>query len=300
MILRSKGWRAIAGILLTVTALYVLPSLDALSPGPGVQAASVFQIGRAGSPMATLPEEAPQTVSVMVHTVAPGDTINMIARLYGVDPRQIAAHNGIRNPDRIFPGQTLRIPDVRTQTYTVKRGDTLSLIAQQLGVDLQELIMVNGITNPNLIRVGEQLTIPGLVELGDIRVASAARRMPSYGMAWPVSGPISSSFGYRWGQLHVGIDIAAPYGRSVTACLDGTVTYAGRRGSYGNLVIIDHGNSVSSYYAHLSHIDVEVGMQVYKGELVGRVGTSGKSTGPHLHFEVRLGDRPVNPRTFLP
>ncbi len=260
--------------------------------------AAMFTFGRAAGPTASLPQAVATEPSVF-YTVAPGDTITRIAEVHAVDPRQLASLNGIRNPDRIFPGQVLQIPHAKTEVYTVVRGDTLGKIARQFGVSVEDLARVNAIPNPDVVQAGAKLVIPKDISSADIWVATSARASTS-GMIWPVTGAITSSFGYRWGRLHTGIDIAAAYGQPVQACLDGIVSFAGRRGNYGNLIILDHGKDVTSYYGHLSRIETEVGSFVKRGEQIGRIGSTGTSTGPHLHFEVRIHGEPQNPRVYLP
>ncbi len=136
------------------------------------------------------------------------------------------------------------------------------------------------------------------------RATIAALRGPlprsPVGFRWPVNGSLSDVFGPRWNRFHPGLDLAAPTGRSVVAGRRGTVTYAAWGGSYGKLVIVSHGGGVESFYAHLSRIAVSVGERVASGELVGRVGATGRSTGPHLHFEVRLRGAAVDPLRALP
>ncbi|MBP1737334.1 MAG: peptidase [Oscillospiraceae bacterium] len=121
---------------------------------------------------------------------------------------------------------------------------------------------------------------------------------------WPVSGNITSYFGYRsiFGSYsyHSGIDIATSYGTAIAAADGGTVVWSGYKGSYGNLVIIDHGNGYKSYYGHCSSLLVSVGDKVYKGQTIARVGSTGRSTGNHCHFEVRYNDSAVNPLNYLP
>jgi murein DD-endopeptidase MepM/ murein hydrolase activator NlpD len=122
---------------------------------------------------------------------------------------------------------------------------------------------------------------------------------------WPVDGRITGAYGTRVdpfsgeGEYHTGIDMAAAVGTAVSAAADGTVTQAGWYEGYGRLVIIDHGNGYQTYYGHLSRVDVLEGQSLRQGEQVGAVGTSGHSTGPHLHYEVRIGGVPVNPYRFL-
>src|SRR5262249_30128471 len=101
-------------------------------------------------------------------------------------------------------------------------------------------------------------------------------------------------------EVHLGLDITGPFGSPVRAPADGVVIFAGRKGDYGNLIIIDHGNGVTTRLGHLSQIRVKIARTVTKGEIVGNVGMTGRTTGPHLHYEVRLNDRPVNPRAYLP
>jgi murein DD-endopeptidase MepM/ murein hydrolase activator NlpD len=124
---------------------------------------------------------------------------------------------------------------------------------------------------------------------------------------WPVSGELTDGFGGRrnpfggWGsEFHTGQDIATLWGTPVMAAAQGTVIFAGWQNGYGQIVIIDHGNGLTTRYGHLSGIDVEVGQQLARGEQLGRVGSTGRSTGPHLHYEVRINDEPVNPLQYLP
>lgn len=133
-----------------------------------------------------------------------------------------------------------------------------------------------------------------------------ARPPSSYGLQWPVSGPITSPFGYRvhpvYGtrKLHTGIDISAAYGTPIAAAGDGTVIFAGWQSGYGNTTIIDVGNGLATLYAHQSSIKVSEGQTVKRGQVIGAVGSTGTSTGNHLHFEVRVDGTPTNPVPYLP
>ena len=121
---------------------------------------------------------------------------------------------------------------------------------------------------------------------------------------WPVQGGLNDRFGIRrdpFGEgyeFHAGVDVEARYGEPVRATADGTVVFAAYRGGYGNLVILDHGNGITTFYGHLSRIAVRVGQVVKRGHVLGRAGSTGRSTGPHVHYEVRVNDRPVNPLRF--
>ena len=122
---------------------------------------------------------------------------------------------------------------------------------------------------------------------------------------WPVDGRLLSPFGMRGdpfseeGEFHTGVDIQAAAGTPVKAAADGVVTVADYRGGYGKLVVINHGNGMESRYAHLSKFDVIAGQEIRQGEIVGRVGSTGRVTATHLHYEVRVGGAPVNPYRFL-
>ena len=117
---------------------------------------------------------------------------------------------------------------------------------------------------------------------------------------WPLSGPITSPFGMRWGTLHPGIDIGVPTGTPIHAAGPGTVVWCGWMSGYGNLVMIDHHNGLATLYGHQSQIAASCGEQVSTGTLIGYVGCTGFCTGPHLHFEVRLNGSPVDPLGYLP
>jgi murein DD-endopeptidase MepM/ murein hydrolase activator NlpD len=121
----------------------------------------------------------------------------------------------------------------------------------------------------------------------------------SAGLIWPCDGVVVSGFGIRWGRMHEGIDIGCAYGTPNRAAATGTVIYSGWLGGYGNLVVIDHGNGLSTAYAHASSILVGVGQSVSQGETVSLVGSTGNSSGPHLHFEVRVNGQAVDPLAYL-
>jgi murein DD-endopeptidase MepM/ murein hydrolase activator NlpD len=121
----------------------------------------------------------------------------------------------------------------------------------------------------------------------------------SSGCIWPVRGVVTSEFGTRWGRLHAGIDIGAPVGTAVWASKSGQVIFVGQQGGYGNVIIVAHGNGLTTLYGHLSRIGVSEGLQVRQGQVIGASGNSGQSTGPHLHFETRISGSPRNPRSCL-
>jgi murein DD-endopeptidase MepM/ murein hydrolase activator NlpD len=128
---------------------------------------------------------------------------------------------------------------------------------------------------------------------------SSTGAVSSAGLIWPVNGPVTSGFGMRWGRMHTGIDIAVPAGTPVHASASGTVVYAGWMSGYGYLVAIDHGNGLATAYAHNSSLLVPVGQHVAQGDTISLSGSTGHSTGPHVHFEVRVNGVPVDPLLYL-
>ena len=144
----------------------------------------------------------------------------------------------------------------------------------------------------------EQAKIAARLAGVNVQPAGAVRQ-GSGRFIWPVNGTFTSPFGYRWGRLHAGIDIAVPEGTPIRAADGGTVAIAGWTGGYGNYTCINHGGGVSTCYGHQSRIATSVGANVSKGQVIGYSGNTGNSTGPHLHFEVRINGTPVNPLGYL-
>lgn len=191
--------------------------------------------------------------------------------------------------------------------YVVRRGDTLYRISQAYGVSVSSLIAVNHVNDPRDLRVGEVLTIPA--GYGEASTNPANDTLASVWnvprsprqFEWPVwRGRVSSPFGMRHGAMHDGIDIAAPTGTPVHAAGSGVVIYVGRMHGYGNIVIIRHAGNYATVYAHDEANFVHEGERVTRGEEIGEIGTSGHTTGPNLHFEVRYDNIAHNPLSFLP
>jgi murein DD-endopeptidase MepM/ murein hydrolase activator NlpD len=138
------------------------------------------------------------------------------------------------------------------------------------------------------------------IRAAQARDATSPTQTPSSaGLIWPVQGPITSPFGWRWGRMHEGIDIGVGYGTPIHAAASGTVIYCGWESGYGNLTVIDHGGNLATAYGHQSSIAVSCGQQVAQGEVIGYVGCTGHCFGPHLHFEVRVNGNPVDPLGYL-
>lgn len=115
----------------------------------------------------------------------------------------------------------------------------------------------------------------------------------------PVSGILTSRYGYRWGSTHTGIDIGVAMGTSIKAAAGGTVSFSGWKGSLGQLVVISHGNGIQTYYGHCSKLLVSAGQKISAGQVIAKVGSTGRSTGPHLHFEIRINGSSINPQSYI-
>jgi lipoprotein NlpD len=209
--------------------------------------------------------------------------------------------------------------------HRVLRGETLWRIARAYAVPLDELQRENGLADPSQLEVGARLFIPGAqrpvavppagtpqarvdprpqhrASPAQIPRAGARALDPAAGgepLVWPVRGVLISGFGARDREHHEGVDLACPEGTPVFAAEAGEVLFAGEQRGYGNLVLVGHARGLVTVYAHNSENLVEQGERVLRGQPIARVGRSGNATGPHLHFEVRVGSRPRDPLGFL-
>lgn len=192
-------------------------------------------------------------------------------------------------------------------THTVQPGETIYRIAARYRVDSGALMRANGLYDARQLRVGQVLVIPGTgrgVAIGraDLTGPGPSRPPPPpHSFSWPIlGGVVSSGFGVRHGVMHDGVDIAAPVGTPVHAADAGVVVYSGHLRGYGNVIIIEHSDRFVTVYGHDAANMVQVGDRVARGQVIGEVGTSGRTTGPNLHFEVRHDNLAYNPLEFLP
>jgi murein DD-endopeptidase MepM/ murein hydrolase activator NlpD len=194
----------------------------------------------------------------------------------------------------------------RPVEHVVRPGETVYHIAHVYGVSVRRLLAANHLSDPRALRVGQSLLIPGSYTYASLgggesgfdamwNVPRAARQF-----TWPVwSGTVTSGFGMRHGTMHDGVDIAAPVGTPVHAADSGVVVFVGRLHGYGNTVIIRHSDNYVTVYGHNSRILVSEGSPVVRGQDIAEVGTSGRTTGPNLHFEVRYDNHAYNPLSYL-
>jgi len=199
--------------------------------------------------------------------------------------------------------------------HVVVAGETVGSIAEQAGIPLEDLLEINGLKRGEVLAPGRTVFILGkpAVQMTATETPPSAAPAPNSAAApaaaksnaplrWPVAAPkLTSAFGTRWGKNHEGIDMAAPIGTPVLAAAAGDVIYAGDhvRG-YGNMVVEKHSDNLVTVYAHNSLMLVHTGDRVTVGQEIARVGDTGRSTAPHLHFEVRRGEVPQDPMPFLP
>jgi murein DD-endopeptidase MepM/ murein hydrolase activator NlpD len=235
--------------------------------------------------------------TVITYTVQSGDTVSGIARQFGLDVDTIRWSNPSleRNPDYLRPGADLTILPVRGVYHQVVAGDSLEKIATRYGVMAEEIANypLNHLAGDGALHPGDWIIVPhGSKTLTRPRPALDS----NYLFAWPLVGAVTQEYGSN----HRAIDIGAPYGSSVYAARAGSVIHASWAATgYGYTVIIDHGDSYRTLYSHLKGAWVSAGQWVARGQLIGEVGSTGNSTGPHCHFEIRVDNVRSNPRQFL-
>ncbi len=250
---------------------------------------------------------------VIVHEVKQGDVIGLIASQYGVSVETILWANGLSVRSYIRPGDKLKILPVNGVVHTVKRGDTVGKIARTYSATDKSIVEFNRLQSDGSdLVVGEILIIPGGRLASAVQINNPAST-PLRGIAAPppsIAAPAGS--GYLWpagvrritqyyGLRHTGVDIAGPIGTGLYAAKAGTVirSQCGWNGGYGCHIILDHGGGVTTLYGHASQLYVSVGEQVVQGQTIAAMGSTGRSTGPHLHFEVRVNGKKQNPLSYV-
>ncbi len=316
-------------------ALETVPTLSVEGGGPVQQVGlnSFDGIPRLAQVHTTIPSRPRQDVEK--YKVAEGDTIFGIAEKFGLKPETVLWANYyvlLDDPHALQPGQELNILPVDGTYHEWQQGEGLNGISNYYGVKPEDIInypannldpaTIGDMANPN-IKPGTWLVIPNgrrefvswSAPLGVTRENPASARVlgpgacdPITGGAvgygtfiWPSNKHYLSGFDYTPNANHWGIDIAGNEGEAVYATDAGVIVYAGWNNyGYGNMIMVDHGNNFQSLYAHLSGISVVCGQSVGQGDLIGAIGTTGRSSGPHLHFEIRAISSYVNPWDVLP
>lgn len=243
-------------------------------------------------------EEKHVSSSISTYLVKSGDTLSQIAQMFDVSVDTIVWSNDLTRGKSLTPGQTLVILPISGVSHSVGKGDTVASIAKKYSGDVRDIMSYNNLTENATLAVGDVILVPD----GEIATPKAAPAKPKTSAGSAIASatgyftrPLSG--GVRTQGIHGynGVDIAAPVGTPVYASAAGSVIVSrasGWNGGYGSYVVISHANGTQTLYAHLSGTEVGIGAGVAKGQLIGYVGNTGKSTGPHLHFEVRGAKNP--------
>lgn len=233
------------------------------------------------------------------HIVANGENLISIAGKYKMNVKDLKNLNDL-NGDLIRVGQKLKVGQIKT--HKVKSGENLGLIARKYSTTTKELMKVNNLSSSR-INPGQELKISGSTLTPKITAVPNTENINFY---WPVQWKgVNSRWGYRThpvsgkkSSFHTGVDLKAPMNTPVKSAKSGTVRIAGWLRGYGKTVIIDHANGYSTLYAHLDSINVKAGQKVSSGSLIAQSGQTGNVTGPHLHLEVRLNEKTMDPMKF--
>ena len=231
---------------------------------------------------------------LMTYIVVKGDTLGKIAEKFGVSIDTIKVANRLTK-NILTPGKELIILPVSGVYYVVKKGDTLGRIASQYKISVSSILEYNGVDEKH-IKIGDKIILPGAKAIVETPKTSSATQISNIGSS--ISGYfIYPTTGWNWGQLHNNnaVDIASSCGTPIYAAADGIVISIAKgswNGGYGNAIKIQHPNGTTTFYAHLSTINIGSGASVKQGDFIGKMGTTGKSTGCHLHFEVSGAKNP--------
>lgn len=312
---RWSGFSLLSGIILMVVSLFCAAAVVFLIPYMSIRSikvslpensgeltnfllsyATVKYNGQGSGNINDIAGAITPVVKTIPYVIRHGDTLSGIAKKYHLDVGTLIGFNKVKNVRRLIPGTTLNIPDIDGVPYTIKRGDSLERISKQYGVPLNAILDANDLTS-EILEPGRSVFIPG-AQISDYEYKKATGTLFLY----PTHGVLTSPFGYRTDpftgtrRFHYGIDLANRIGTPVRATMAGTVVVIGNHPQgYGNFIVLRHARGYQSLYGHLSAILVHKGQRVVQGQKIGLMGTTGRSTGPHLHFSIYKNHRPVNP-----
>lgn len=259
--------------------------------------------------LVTLESDKPRD-SIIEYSVRDGDTLSSIAAKFDVSIDSVKWVNSKVDWQKIKPGDNVNVPPVTGMVYKVKAGDTIYSIAEKLSTNPQGIVdfPFNTFSNDETFAIvaGQTLIVPdgvmpnavvtGAARFANVLTPDAGSVTAAGSFVWPAFGSISQ--GFRW--YHKGVDIANKSGGAILAADSGTVTVSGWTNvGYGYHVIIDHGNGYQTLYGHLSSLSVVSGQRVARGAVLGQMGSTGRSTGTHLHFEIRTGSGNIEPLSQL-
>ena len=248
-----------------------------------------------------LPAESQNEAGTVTYVVKKGDTLYSIGRKYNCDAELIAAINDIRDPRLIKPNQEILVPRILEVTHEVSRGETIWSIAGLYGILPQQIIFANDLWFPNKLVQGTFLDIPitAQVTIASNNANKISSREKGSFMYTPTVGVLTSVFGTRGKEFHTGIDLANKHGTAIKAAQSGKVTFVGWKGNYGRTIVIDHLNGYKTLYGHNSKILVQEGQWVQTGQKIALMGNTGRSTGPHLHFEIYENGKVIDPLKYI-
>ena len=239
-------------------------------------------------------EQKNNSGEIRVYTVREGDSLSQVAEMFGVTTNTIMWANDINRATEIQPGDTLVILPIVGVQHEIKKGDTMNTIAKKYEGNIEEILAYNQLVSEDQLAVGDTIIIPGgAMHAAPVRVTGSASPVSVSGVSSVASSFVHPAPGsVRTQGIHGynGVDLAGTYGSAVRAAASGEVIVSkssGWNGGYGQYVVIKHADGTQTLYAHLSSNSVGVGAYVSAGETIGGMGNSGRSTGTHLHFEVR-------------
>jgi LysM repeat protein len=244
---------------------------------------------------------------VVDYVVEPGDTISNIAEKHGISTATILWANNLSDHTVIRPGEKLKILPTSGILHVVKSGETLSVIAKKYDVEAAEIAEANELVSEHQLQVSQALIVPGgkppvtqtrTTSLASFdKIFSSAPSSPSgSGFIWPT--PSRRITQYYW-LRHKALDVGGSSNSTIVASKAGRVEYSGWSNGYGYNIVLNHGGNVKTRYAHMRQLWVKAGQQVQQGEGLGKKGTTGRSTGVHLHFEIIINGKAVNPLSYL-